>query len=361
MRSGTSRSSPPSSGRWRSPLQTCRCGSFTARARPSWRCPPRSGRARTVGGDRTAQPASPDRPRAGARLWRGGAVAAVRAGGGRAFRCRRTRPGPAQARRVAAVARTARRAAAVARACRRPGARVRLCVSSAVDVPVAVGLFDGMVVLPQHVAETFDAPRRRPFRPARARAPRAARRLDGGRAAGRPGAAVLQPGRHLIARRLDLEREIACDDRVVAATPGRPLVCRRADAHGGVDRVAAPRHRRTGHLRVAQAAVATGRGAAHAPPRSAGRFGLAPAALRWLHRSASPRRRAPARRGARRRRPTARSTAGAPSVRYRCGRADERRAELPNRGGVVMHGDEAAIRDACARSASRTPNRCCAR
>ncbi|HEY0383439.1 MAG TPA: M56 family metallopeptidase, partial [Candidatus Elarobacter sp.] len=32
----------------------------------------------------------------------------------------------------------------------------RLCVSDRVDVPVAVGLFDGMVVLPQHILDEFE-------------------------------------------------------------------------------------------------------------------------------------------------------------------------------------------------------------
>jgi beta-lactamase regulating signal transducer with metallopeptidase domain len=101
----------------------------------------------------------------------------------------------------------------------RSGARrVRLCVSDRVEVPVAVGLLDGMIVLPRHVLETFapsDVDRFVLHELAHLE-----RRDDWTSAAERLVQVLLffHPAVHLIARRLDLEREIACDDRVVAAS-----------------------------------------------------------------------------------------------------------------------------------------------
>ncbi|HEY6236360.1 MAG TPA: M56 family metallopeptidase, partial [Candidatus Elarobacter sp.] len=96
--------------------------------------------------------------------------------------------------------------------------RARLCVSDRVDVPVAVGLFDGMVVLPQHILDAFgahDVDRFVLHELAHLE------RRDDWTAAFERLAQVVQffnPVVHLIARRLDLEREIACDDRVVVET-----------------------------------------------------------------------------------------------------------------------------------------------
>jgi bla regulator protein blaR1 len=96
--------------------------------------------------------------------------------------------------------------------------RVRLCVSDRVEVPVAVGLFDGMVVLPQHVLDAFEPSDVDRF--VLHELAHLERRDDW--------TTVLQrliqigmffnPAVHFIARRLDLEREIACDDRVIEAT-----------------------------------------------------------------------------------------------------------------------------------------------
>jgi beta-lactamase regulating signal transducer with metallopeptidase domain len=100
-----------------------------------------------------------------------------------------------------------------------PNARgVRLCVSDAVDVPLAVGLFDGMIVLPRHVVDEFepgDVDRFVLHELAHLE------RRDDWTAILQRVAQVVQffnPAVHVIARNLDLEREIACDDRVVAAT-----------------------------------------------------------------------------------------------------------------------------------------------
>lgn len=95
---------------------------------------------------------------------------------------------------------------------------VRLCVSERVDVPVAVGLFDAMVVIPNHVLDAFESSDVDRF--VLHELAHLERRDDW--------TALLQrivqtmqffnPAVYFIAWRLDLEREIACDDRVVAAT-----------------------------------------------------------------------------------------------------------------------------------------------
>jgi beta-lactamase regulating signal transducer with metallopeptidase domain len=96
--------------------------------------------------------------------------------------------------------------------------RARLCVSDRVDVPVAVGLFDGMVVLPRHVLDEFDPGDVDRF--VLHELAHLERRDDWTTVVQRLIQVVLwiNPVVHLIARRLDLEREIACDDRVAAAT-----------------------------------------------------------------------------------------------------------------------------------------------
>lgn len=97
--------------------------------------------------------------------------------------------------------------------------RARLCVSDRVDVPVAVGLFDAMVVLPQHVLDAFEPCDVDRF--VLHELAHLERRDDWAAALERMVQIVqfFNPVVHLVARRLDLEREIASDDRVVAATP----------------------------------------------------------------------------------------------------------------------------------------------
>jgi beta-lactamase regulating signal transducer with metallopeptidase domain len=94
----------------------------------------------------------------------------------------------------------------------------RLCVSDRVDVPVAVGLFDGMIVLPQHVLDTFESGDVDRF--VLHELAHLERRDDWTTVVQRLIQMVMffNPAVHVIARRLDLEREIACDDRVIAAT-----------------------------------------------------------------------------------------------------------------------------------------------
>jgi beta-lactamase regulating signal transducer with metallopeptidase domain len=96
--------------------------------------------------------------------------------------------------------------------------RARLCVSDRVEVPVAVGLFDGMVVLPQQVLDEFDPTDVDRF--VLHELAHLERRDDWTAVVQRLIQIVLffNPVVHAIARRLDLEREIACDDRVIAAT-----------------------------------------------------------------------------------------------------------------------------------------------
>jgi beta-lactamase regulating signal transducer with metallopeptidase domain len=96
--------------------------------------------------------------------------------------------------------------------------RARLCVSDRVEVPAAVGLFDGMVVLPQHVLDEFEPSDVDRF--VLHELAHLERRDDWTAVVQRLVQLVLffNPAVHAIARRLDLEREIACDDRVVAAT-----------------------------------------------------------------------------------------------------------------------------------------------
>jgi beta-lactamase regulating signal transducer with metallopeptidase domain len=96
--------------------------------------------------------------------------------------------------------------------------RSRLCVSDRVDVPLAVGLFDGMVVVPQHVLDAFEPGDIDRF--VLHELAHLDRRDDWTALVQRLVQTVqfFNPAVHFIARRLDLEREIACDDRVVAAT-----------------------------------------------------------------------------------------------------------------------------------------------
>lgn len=96
--------------------------------------------------------------------------------------------------------------------------RARLCASERVDVPVALGLLSAMVLLPRHVLDEFEPPDVDRF--ALHELAHLERRDDWTALVQRL-AQILQffnPALHFIARRLDLEREIACDDRVVAVS-----------------------------------------------------------------------------------------------------------------------------------------------
>jgi uncharacterized protein YjbI with pentapeptide repeats/beta-lactamase regulating signal transducer with metallopeptidase domain len=97
---------------------------------------------------------------------------------------------------------------------RRP---VRLCVSEAIDVPVAVGLFDAMILIPQSLLERLS--------PAEVEQislhelAHLRRADDWSNCLQRLIVAVLgwNPAAIFIGHQLELEREVACDDRVLAS------------------------------------------------------------------------------------------------------------------------------------------------
>jgi uncharacterized protein YjbI with pentapeptide repeats/beta-lactamase regulating signal transducer with metallopeptidase domain len=95
---------------------------------------------------------------------------------------------------------------------------VRLCVSDRTEVPVAVGLFDSMILLPAHLLESFSA--REIDQIALHELAHLQRADDWSNGLQRLASAVLffNPAIRWIAERLDLERELACDDQVVALT-----------------------------------------------------------------------------------------------------------------------------------------------
>jgi beta-lactamase regulating signal transducer with metallopeptidase domain len=98
------------------------------------------------------------------------------------------------------------------------GRETRLCVSSNVAVPVAVGLFDGMILMPDHLLHSFD--RADVDRFSVHEMAHLQRRDDWTCALERIACAVLffNPAVRFVSRQLDLEREVACDDWVVAQT-----------------------------------------------------------------------------------------------------------------------------------------------
>ncbi len=71
---------------------------------------------------------------------------------------------------------------------------VRICVSDAIEVPVAIGLFDAMILLPRAARRIARSQRDRPNRAARARSSASQRRLDERTPAHRVQPHVFQPG-----------------------------------------------------------------------------------------------------------------------------------------------------------------------
>lgn len=99
------------------------------------------------------------------------------------------------------------------------GARdVRICVSEAIEVPIAVGLFDSMVLLPSHLIHSLD--------PAEIdqislhELGHLLRADDWTNAVQRIASALLffNPAVWFISRQMDVEREVACDDYVLQLT-----------------------------------------------------------------------------------------------------------------------------------------------
>lgn len=95
---------------------------------------------------------------------------------------------------------------------------VRLCVSPNTEVPVAVGLFDSMILLPSHLLESFSP--REIDQIALHELAHLQRADDWSNGLQRLAVTLLffNPAVRWIAQRLDLERELACDDHVVALT-----------------------------------------------------------------------------------------------------------------------------------------------
>lgn len=92
---------------------------------------------------------------------------------------------------------------------------VRLCVSERTEVPVAVGLFDAMILLPAHLLETLSP--EEIDRVALHELAHLRRGDDWSNALQRVVEAILffNPAVLYLARQLDLEREVACDDAVI--------------------------------------------------------------------------------------------------------------------------------------------------
>lgn len=95
---------------------------------------------------------------------------------------------------------------------------VRLCVSDAVDVPVAIGLFDAMILLPYHLVASLDP--KEIDQIALHELGHLRRNDDWTNAVQRIACALLffNPAAWFVSRQLDLEREVACDDYVLEAT-----------------------------------------------------------------------------------------------------------------------------------------------
>ena len=95
---------------------------------------------------------------------------------------------------------------------------VRICVTDGIEVPVAVGLFDAMVLLPQHLLDTLDASE--VDQVSLHELGHLLRHDDWSNAFQRVVTALLffNPAVWLIARQMDIEREVACDDFVLELT-----------------------------------------------------------------------------------------------------------------------------------------------
>ena len=95
---------------------------------------------------------------------------------------------------------------------------VRICVTDGIEVPVAVGLFDSMVLLPQHLLDEFDASEIDQI--SLHELAHLLRHDDWTNGLQRIIAALLffNPAVWFIARQMDIEREVACDDYVLELT-----------------------------------------------------------------------------------------------------------------------------------------------
>jgi uncharacterized protein YjbI with pentapeptide repeats/beta-lactamase regulating signal transducer with metallopeptidase domain len=99
-----------------------------------------------------------------------------------------------------------------------PDRDVRICVTGGIDVPVAVGLFDAMVLLPKHLLEQFDAQEIDQI--SLHELAHLLRHDDWTNGLQRVITSLLffNPAVWFIARQMDVEREVACDDYVLELT-----------------------------------------------------------------------------------------------------------------------------------------------
>jgi uncharacterized protein YjbI with pentapeptide repeats/beta-lactamase regulating signal transducer with metallopeptidase domain len=95
---------------------------------------------------------------------------------------------------------------------------VRLCVSGAIEVPVAIGLFDAMILLPKHLVQSLEPEEIDQI--ALHELGHLRRNDDWTNALQRVACSLLffNPAAWLVSRQLDIEREVACDDYVLQAT-----------------------------------------------------------------------------------------------------------------------------------------------
>jgi len=95
---------------------------------------------------------------------------------------------------------------------------VRICVTEGIEVPVAVGLFDAMVLLPKHLLDTLEAAEVDQI--SLHELAHLLRHDDWSNSFQRLATALLffNPAVWFIARQMDIEREVACDDYVLELT-----------------------------------------------------------------------------------------------------------------------------------------------
>lgn len=95
---------------------------------------------------------------------------------------------------------------------------VRICVTEGIEVPVAVGLFDAMVLLPKHLLDTLEAAEIDQI--SLHELAHLLRHDDWSNSFQRLATALLffNPAVWFIARQMDVEREVACDDYVLELT-----------------------------------------------------------------------------------------------------------------------------------------------
>ncbi len=95
---------------------------------------------------------------------------------------------------------------------------VRLCVSDQIEVPVAVGLFDAMIVLPKHLLERLDGGEIDQISLHELAHLRRADDWTNGLQRIAQALLFFNPAVQFVARQMDLEREVACDDWVLGLT-----------------------------------------------------------------------------------------------------------------------------------------------